>query len=53
MTRKFLALFLALSMLVGMGLNSAEVVELPRNETLYFAGQQWSAVNGWNPSAAT
>lgn len=50
MTRKFLALFLALSMLVGMGLSaSAEVVELPRNETLYFAGQQWGAVNGWNP----
>ncbi|HWS29217.1 MAG TPA: ABC transporter substrate-binding protein [Clostridia bacterium] len=23
--------------------------ELPRNETLYFAGQQWGAVNGWNP----
>ncbi|MEG0942582.1 MAG: ABC transporter substrate-binding protein [Angelakisella sp.] len=22
---------------------------LPRNETLYFAGQQWGAVNGWNP----
>lgn len=23
--------------------------ELPRNETLYFAGQQWGSVNGWNP----
>lgn len=23
--------------------------ELPRNETLYFGGQQWGAVNGWNP----
>ena len=22
---------------------------LPRNETLYFNGQQWSAVVGWNP----
>jgi peptide/nickel transport system substrate-binding protein len=22
---------------------------LPRNETLYFNGQQWSAVTGWNP----
>ncbi len=22
--------------------------ELPRNETLYFAGQQWGAVNSWN-----
>ncbi|HWR19376.1 MAG TPA: ABC transporter substrate-binding protein [Clostridia bacterium] len=32
---------------------TAEVVtpggELPRNETLYFAGQQWGAVVGWNP----
>jgi peptide/nickel transport system substrate-binding protein len=24
-------------------------VELPRNETLYYAGLQWGAVNGWNP----
>lgn len=23
--------------------------ELPRNETLYYAGLQWGAVNGWNP----
>jgi peptide/nickel transport system substrate-binding protein len=23
--------------------------QLPRNETLYFNGQQWSAVVGWNP----
>ncbi len=23
--------------------------EFPRNETLYFAGQQWGSVNGWNP----
>ncbi len=22
---------------------------LPRTESLYFAGQQWGAVNGWNP----
>ena len=22
---------------------------LPRNETLYFNGQQWGAVVGWNP----
>lgn len=22
---------------------------LPRTETLYFGGQQWGAVNGWNP----
>ncbi len=51
MTRKLLALFLALSMLVGMGLSAGAetVVELPRNETVYFGGQQWGAVNGWNP----
>lgn len=24
-------------------------VQLPRNETMYFGGQQWGAVNGWNP----
>ena len=31
-------------------LDPAEVAAtLPRNETLYFNGQQWSAVVGWNP----
>ena len=24
------------------------VTDLPRNETLYFAGQQWGTVNSWN-----
>src|SRR5690554_2392657 len=24
-------------------------VQLPRNESMYFGGQQWGAVNGWNP----
>ena len=24
----------------------------PRNETLYFAGQQWGAINNWNPLSA-
>ncbi len=23
--------------------------DLPRNETLYFGGQQWGPINGWNP----
>jgi len=23
--------------------------QLPRNETLYYAGQQWGAIRGWNP----
>ena len=26
----------------------ADTVVLPRNETLYFAGQQWGTVNSWN-----
>jgi peptide/nickel transport system substrate-binding protein len=25
------------------------IAELPRNETLYFGGQQWDSVKGWNP----
>ncbi len=25
------------------------VSDIPRNETLYFAGLQWGAINGWNP----
>ncbi len=27
----------------------ADAVSLPRNETLYFAGQQWGTVNSWSP----
>jgi peptide/nickel transport system substrate-binding protein len=27
----------------------ADPNQLPRTETLYFGGQQWGAVNGWNP----
>ncbi|MBE6922658.1 MAG: ABC transporter substrate-binding protein [Ruminococcaceae bacterium] len=27
---------------------AAQEVVLPRNETLYFAGQQWGTVNSWN-----
>ena len=51
MTKKILALVLALAMVLTMGLSaSAETVaELPRNESLYFAGQQWGAVATWNP----
>lgn len=29
-----------------------DVGELPRNETLYFAGQQWGTVNDYNPMSA-
>ncbi len=49
--RKLLALLLVLTMACGMALGAAAetVTELPRNETLYFAGQQWGPVTGWNP----
>ena len=29
--------------------SAEEVQDLPRNETLYFGGQQWGSVIGWNP----
>jgi len=45
--RKLFALVLAMAMLLSAAA-FAEVVELPRNETLYFAGQQWGTVNSWN-----
>ncbi len=50
-SRKLLSLLLALTLACSLTLvsASAETVELPRNETLYFAGQQWGSVNGWNP----
>ncbi len=49
-TRKLLVLLLALAMMLScISFASAEIVtELPRNETLYFAGQQWGSVNSWN-----
>jgi len=49
--RKSLGLLLALSLMLGLGAGAMaeQVVQLPREETLYFAGQQWGAVNGWNP----
>jgi peptide/nickel transport system substrate-binding protein len=31
----------------------ADANALPRNETLYFNGQQWSAVVGWNPYSSS
>lgn len=52
--RKLAALFLALVMALSLGLTAQaeEVTELPRNETLYFGGQQWGTVNSWNPVGA-
>ena len=48
---KLLAMLMAVAMICGMlaVAASADDVTLPRNETLYFAGQQWGAVNSWNP----
>ena len=48
---KLLAMLLAVAMICGMlAVNaSADDVTLPREETLYFAGQQWGSVVGWNP----
>lgn len=51
-TRKLLALAMALVMMLGVASTAfAEdaVTQLPRNETLYFAGQQWGTVATWNP----
>ena len=55
--KKFAAMFLAASMLltgtVGLVTASAgEVTELPREETLYFGGQQWGTINSYNPIGA-
>ncbi len=56
---KLFALLLVAAMVCGMfavagtsasgvvGMSDGDVV-LPRNETLYFAGQQWGTVNSWN-----
>lgn len=46
-----LGLLLALSLMLGLGAaaTAEQVVQLPRNETLYFGGQQWGAVATWNP----
>lgn len=42
-----LALVLALSFAAAVC--AEEVHDLPREETLYFGGQQWGPINGWNP----
>ena len=45
---KILALLIAALMICGSFAAFAEDVDLPREETLYFAGQQWGTVNSWN-----
>lgn len=53
-TQKLLSLLLALMMLCGItaGATAETITELPRNETLYFGGQQWGTVNSWSPIGA-
>ncbi len=46
--KKILALLIAALMICGACAAFAEDVDLPREETLYFAGQQWGTVNSWN-----
>jgi peptide/nickel transport system substrate-binding protein len=48
---KVLALLIAV-MLLCSAVGMAEVTDLPRNETLYFGGQQWGVVVSWNPVGA-
>ena len=47
----FLAATLAAGSMAGMAFaeDAADANSLPREETLYFGGQQWNAVNSWNP----
>ena len=49
--KKLIALLIAVVMvlsLAGTAFAAGEDVVLPREETLYFAGQQWGTVNSWN-----
>lgn len=47
---RLVSLFLVLLMALALVPSSlAQDTSLPRNETLYFNGQQWGAVVGWNP----
>ncbi len=48
-TRRLLGLLLALIVALPVLASAQTVAELPRNETMYFGGQQWGSVNGWNP----
>ena len=49
--KKILCMVIAM-MLALSALAMAEVTDLPRNETLYFGGQQWGVVVSWNPVGA-
>ena len=49
--KKLIALALAVVMVLGLSATAfaADDVQLPREETLYFSGQQWGTVVTWNP----
>lgn len=49
--KKLLSLVLALALALSFAAmaGAEEVHDLPREETLYFGGQQWGPINGWNP----
>ena len=49
--KKLLSLVLALAMALSLVAvaGAEEAKDLPRNETVYFGGQQWGSVVGWNP----
>ena len=48
MLKKIFALVLASIMLLG-AVALLQQRSLPRNETVYFGGQQWGPINGYNP----
>ena len=48
--KKLLSLVLALCLMLSMvAVAGAEATDLPREETLYFGGQQWDPIVGYNP----
>ena len=52
--RKFVASLLAATLVLSgtlglVSVSAEDVTELPREETLYFGGQQWGTVNSYNP----
>jgi peptide/nickel transport system substrate-binding protein len=51
--KKLLSLVLAVAMLLSVAAVAfaEDTLSLPRNETLYFGGQQWDPVVSWNPLA--
>ena len=48
--KKLLSMVLALCLMLSMvAVAGAEATDLPREETLYFGGQQWDPIVGYNP----